>query len=387
MQFDGAPRRTQSLQRRCRGACSVTHPDSAPRGRAAVEKAGQAGAAAPANDASLSTACRRSAGSKCAIETIRRSTPAAEIFSSRSPTSASVPISEVAVDELVGNRVVGLLALALEVQRLHVARLVAVAEALGEVDVEVLLLGAHAAEIEDEGRANHRSGGVEIAVDRDLDRRADLEVGAAAAPLLEAAGQVVAPDLLDPLRVGEGGDPAVADLGGKLDRLTADRADEDRDLVAQRVEVELQRLALVHRPLATNGDRVVGALVIKRALTGDDLADDLDVLARATPRLRIGDAVPALGDLRAGRAEAEDEAAAGEVVERRAGHRCRGGRARRDLQDRGAELDRLRLRDQPGEDGDDVGAIRLRRPHGLEAGGLRRLHELHGFWPCGPMPK
>ena len=49
------------------------------------------------------------------------------------------------------------------------------------------------------------------------------------------------------------------------------------------------------------------AVVLDRLAAGDDLADDVDVLARAGQRPRVGLAVPALDDLRAGGAEAEDE--------------------------------------------------------------------------------
>ena len=164
-----------------------------------------------------------------------------------------------------------------------------------------------------------------------------------------------------------------ADLGRELDRLAADRADVDRDLVADRVDVELQRLALAGDALALHQrQRVVLALVLEPALAGDDLLDDLDVLAGAAPGLRVGDAVPALGDLRAGGAEAEDEAAAREGVDRDAGHRRRGRGPRRDLEDRGAELDRLGLRREVGEHADRVGAVGLGRPDRVEAGASRR---------------
>ena len=179
---------------------------------------------------------------------------------------------------------------------------------------------------------------LQVAVDRDLQRGRDLEVGALAPALGEAGLEVLAPGRLEGVDAEEDRDPAVADLGRHLDRFAPDRADEDRDLVAHRVEVELQRLALA------TGQRqlVVLALVVDRALAGDDLAHDFDVLAGAAPGLRVGHAVPAFGDLRAGGAEAEEEAAAGEFVDRRPGHRRRGRRARRHLQDRGAEVDRRR---------------------------------------------
>ena len=59
------------------------------------------------------------------------------------------------------------------------------------------------------------------------------------------------------------------------------------------------------------------AVVLDR-LAAQGGADDLDVLARAAERLAPRDAVPALDHLRPGGAEPEQDAAAGELVERRA---------------------------------------------------------------------
>ena len=92
-----------------------------------------------------------------------------------------------------------------------------------------------------------------------------------------------------------------------------------------------------------------------------------------------GHPVPALGDLRAGGAEAEEEAPAGELVDRRPGHRRRRRGAGGNLEDRGAELDRRRLRGEPGEHADHVGAVGLGGPDRLEAGRLGRLHDLDGI--------
>ena len=144
--------------------------------------------------------------------------------------------------------------------------------------------------------------------------------------------------------------------------------------IALGVEVELQRLALA----AGQGQLVVLALVVDLALAGDDLADDFDVLAGAAPGLGVGNAVPAFGDLRPGGAEAEEEAAAGELVDRRTGHRGGCGRAGGHLHDRGAEVDRLRLPGQPGEHADHVGAVGLGRPDRLVAGGLGGANHLEG---------
>ena len=203
-------------------------------------------------------------------------------------------------------------------------------------------------------------------------------------PLAKPASRCSPQVCLEGVDAEEDRDPAVADLGRHLDRFAADRADEDGDLVAQRVEVELQRLALA----AGQRQRVVLALVVDRALAGDDLAHHFDVLAGAAPGLRVGDPVPALGDLRARGPEAEEEAAAGEFVDRRPGHRRRRGRARRHLHDRRAEVDLLGLRRQPGEHADHVGAVGLGRPDRLVAeplGGAARPRAASS--PAGPIPQ
>ncbi len=78
--------------------------------------------------------------------------PAPRKRSTRSATSASVPTSEVAVDDLVGHRLEGAAAVAVLEAALDLVGDLAEAEAVGEVDVEVGLAAAHAAEVEDAGR-------------------------------------------------------------------------------------------------------------------------------------------------------------------------------------------------------------------------------------------
>src|SRR5215213_10644287 len=99
-------------------------------------------------------------------------------------------------------------------------------------------------EVEDEAGLDHVLGRLEVAVDRDLQRGADFEVGALAATLGEARLQMLAPGLLEGVDAEEDRDPPVADLGGHFDRFAPDRADEDGDPVALGMEVELQRLSL-----------------------------------------------------------------------------------------------------------------------------------------------
>ena len=220
-------------------------------------------------------------------EQIRRSTPAVgELVDSLGHLGLGAD-QRGGVDELVGDRLVGLLALAVEVKALDLVGNLTEAEAMSEVDIEVGLARAHAAEIEQEPGLDDGARGVEVAVDRDLKRRRDLEVLARTPALGEAGLEVLAPRLLEGIGGEEDRDPAVADLGRHLDRLAADRADEHGDLVANRVEVELQRLALAASvPAPSMRQLVVLALVLERALAGDDLAHDLDVLARPAPGLR-----------------------------------------------------------------------------------------------------
>jgi hypothetical protein len=110
---------------------------------------------------------------------------------------------------------------------------------VGEVDVEVGFAAAHAAEVEHEAGLDHGLGRLQITVDRDLQRGRYLEVGALTAALGEPCLEVLAPGLLEGIDAEEDRDPAVGDLSRHLNRLAPDRADEDGDLVALRVKVEL----------------------------------------------------------------------------------------------------------------------------------------------------
>ena len=99
------------------------------------------------------------------------------------------------LDDLVGHRLEGAGAVAVLEALLDLVGDVAEAEAVGEVDVEVGLAAAHAAEVEDEAGLDDALGRLEVAVDRDLQRGRDLEVGALAAALGEAGLEVLAPGL------------------------------------------------------------------------------------------------------------------------------------------------------------------------------------------------
>ena len=108
--------------------------------------------------------------------------------------------------------------------------------------------------------------------------------------------------------------PAVGDLAGQLQVLRTDRGQVDRDVLAHRVHGQPQRLA----GAVGQRQREVLARRTRTVSPAQRHADDVDVLAGAGQRLVEPDAVPALGHLRAGHAEAEPEPAAGRA--------CRGSR-------------------------------------------------------------
>ena len=141
------------------------------------------------------------------------------------------------------------------------------------------------------------------------------------------------------------GQPAVGDLAGQLQVLRADRGQVDRDVLAERVEDQLAA-PCPGRPAAAACSARRRSSTVSRAQRHPD---DLDVLPGAAQRLVEPHAVPALGDLRAGHAQAEPEPAAGERVEGGRGHRGHRRGAGRDLHDRAADVDPLGLRGDPGQ--------------------------------------
>ncbi len=120
------------------------------------------------------------------------------------------------------------------------------------------------------------------------------------------------------------GNPAVGDLAGERGVLRADRGEVDRDPLLHGGDRQLQRLA------GPVGQRQLERLAVELdAFARERHAHHGDVLARALQLLGEALPVPALGDLRAGGADAEDHAPVRELVDRRGGHRGHRGRARR----------------------------------------------------------
>src|SRR5581483_5828031 len=139
--------------------------------------------------------------------------------------------------------------------------------------------------------------------------------------------------------------------------LRADRGQVDRDVLADRMDGQLELLA------GAAGQRELEVLaVVGDALAAEGEVDDVDVLAGASERGLERDAVPAFRDLRAGDAEGEAEAAGGERVERRGGHRGHRRGAGGELEDGRADVDALSLRGDPGQDRGGVGSVGLGGP-------------------------
>ena len=284
----------------------------------------------------------------------------------------------------VGDRLPGhggdrLVPLAGEEEVLDLVGLLLVAHAGEDVLVEVHVLGAHAADVEGEHRLHRVERGVAVVGDDDPAVGGDLERLARAAARRAGRSPRRATrrtSSADPRGVVDR-QPAVGDLGGEGDVLRALAAEPDRQVLAQRVDDRLQRLAQAEGVVAGVRQRVVRPVAGHRPLAAQHLADDVDVLAGAGERLAERLAVPALDDLRArtGRGRARG-ARPDRWSSVRACIAVDGRRAAGELHDRRAEPDRRRLRAPPRERREGVRAPRLGREDDVVAELLRLEHLL-----------
>jgi hypothetical protein len=150
--------------------------------------------------------------------------------------------------------------------------------------VEVEASGAHAADVESEGRPDAVGRAFEIVVRNDGERTSDHvegPAGVAGARAGEALGERRGVEVAHRGRE-EHGVPAIGDLGRERHVPRPLRAEVDRDLGPVRVQDRAQRLAEARpRP---QGKLIMLAVVTDRLLTGDDLAQDIDVLPGARSR-------------------------------------------------------------------------------------------------------
>ena len=281
------------------------------------------------------------------------------------------------VDPFVGHGGDRLVLAMREIEFLDALGGVAEAAAHHDVVVEVLVLVAHAADIERDLRLQLGQRRLHVVLDLDMHRRGDGEVlhGLAVAGAAEAFLQP-RPVLGHGARHEAHGQPAVGDLGGELDRRFVAGGEIDRD-VGVHVQDRLQRLADPQRARPGVGQRVLLAVMRHRPLAPEDLAHDRHVILHPVVGLAPRLAVPAFDDLRTRHAEAGDEPpAAGHRIDRRGRHRRIGRRARGKLHDAGAEFDALGQRREVGERRDGIRAIGLGGPHRIVAQLLGALHQL-----------
>jgi hypothetical protein len=213
------------------------------------------------------------------------------------------------VDERIRDLGRRLALLAVEEQILDLTRLRLVPVAREQVVVEILAARAHAADVERVVLLQHRTPRVDVVGHERGNRGRDVEPVARAIDWEHRARL---------LRRPEDRQPAVGDLERLLDRLRPDRRKVDRNVGPERPRHQLQRLA---EPGAALHRNVVMHAVMLEPFPSQHRAHDLDVLARLAERLPPLLPVPALDDLRAGRAEAHQEPSAREQVERRSRHR------------------------------------------------------------------
>ena len=190
-------------------------------------------------------------GSLCTSAAIRRSVAASP------PTSSVVTIDSRHALEVVADLVLGadqrelldeprrdgrrgLVLLPVQVEVLDPLRLGLVAEPHGDVVVEVRAARAHPAEVERVHRAQEVGRLLDVVVDDHRHGRRDLEV-VPRAPRAGAREPLRERVLVEVRRCAgeEERQPAVADLGRERDVLRALGAEEDRDVLAQRVDRRL----------------------------------------------------------------------------------------------------------------------------------------------------
>ena len=261
----------------------------------------------------------------------------------------------------------GLVLLAVQVEVLDLLGLLLEAVPAGEVVVEVLALGAHAADVQRGHRAAELQVALHVVADGERGLADDVELAQRGVALGLPRGQGGAPHVRGLLRHVEDRLPGVGDLGGQLDVLRADRGDHDGDALAHRVVDELEGLAEAGA-LPLGQRQLVVLAVVLDALAPPHLAADVDDLAGAAERRGVGHAVEALDDLRPGRADAEREPPAGDVVQARGGLRERGRRAGVDVEDAGGDLQPLGLGGDVAHLAHRVEAVRLRDVDDVEAG-------------------
>ena len=270
----------------------------------------------------------------------------------------------------------GLVLAAGEVEVLDLHRRLFKAEPLGVVVVEVPAACAHAADVQGHAAANGHHALLDVVAHHHRDEGGHVKLGHV---LVASLGEAALDGFLEDMElpgIHPDREEAVSHLGGRCHAGWGNAGGIDGDVLLA-VQDALQRLAKAGGAFARVRELIEAAIEGGRRLPGEDLLHDPHVLLQPGHRLAVGHAVPAFHHLRPGRAQATEEAPAGEFREAHGGHRRHGGRAGRHLHDGGADLDGLGLRQNPGCGGHGIRAISLRGPNRVIAQAFRMANGVH----------
>ncbi len=271
------------------------------------------------------------------------------------------------LDQVRRHQGFGLGLTAVQVGILDRLRLGLIAEPAGQVVIEVAAPRAHPADIQGQLGPAEVAQADHVVADRQCRVGDHVQRAERVIALGVALSHGAAPHAGGLLRQVEDRHPGFGQLGGERHVLRADGGQGDRDPLADRVVDQLERLA---QPGASLQRQLVVLALVGQPLAAPDHPADLDDLAGPADRRVVRHAVPALDHLRAGRAEAQREPAARDVIKPGRGHRGQRGRARVELEDPGGDLHPLRLRRDEAELAHRVEAVRLGHEHDVEPGSL-----------------
>ena len=164
--------------------------------------------------------------------------------------------------------------------------------------IEVLVLGAHASDIERQPGAQGVVGGVEVIIHRHGDKGCDVEIFEAftIAGFLKALFDRLAQYVIF-VGVHPHGEYAIGDLASTAQPRGRNGGGVDGNI--GRGENRLEGFAQTGRAFGLIGHLIYLAVELYRTLALEDLAHDLNVLLGARHGLAVGHAVPAFNDLRA----------------------------------------------------------------------------------------
>src|SRR2546427_326583 len=214
------------------------------------------------------------------------------------------------------------------------------AVAADEVVVEIFRSRPHAADVERHPGLERLARASTVIINADRYVRGDGERIEGAAGDLGARLEIGTEEI-HVARTEERGDPSVGELTGQAQSAGGERREIDGHRLANRPRQELE--TLVEMEDLTLEDQ---------AIAPKHLADDGDRFSHAEQGLVERHPVPAAHHLVATRPEPEDEAAAGDQIERGRRLREEGRRLAEHIYDPGAEPDALGAGGQGAEDGD-----------------------------------